>query len=82
VVPHLETREFNNALLHADVIVCRSGYSVIMDLFALKRSAMLVPTPGQTEQQYLAEYLSGKGFFTYVSQSQLDLNKIMRNLLQ
>jgi UDP:flavonoid glycosyltransferase YjiC (YdhE family) len=81
VVPHLGIAEFKNALLHADVIVCRAGYSGIMDLFALGKSAVLVPTPGQTEQLYLAEYLSGKGSFNYVSQSQLDLNKIMEEPL-
>jgi len=81
VVPHLEISEFKNALIHADVVVCRAGYSGIMDLFTLRKSAIIVPTPGQTEQQYLAEYLSEKGFFTYVKQSQLALNEIMKKSL-
>jgi hypothetical protein len=42
-----------------------------MDLAALGRSALLVPTPGQTEQEYLAEYLSGKGYVTCVQQGNL-----------
>lgn len=42
-------------------IVCRSGYSTLMDMYTLgKRELILIPTPGQTEQEYLAEYWSEK----------------------
>ncbi|MBA3680748.1 MAG: glycosyltransferase [Bacteroidetes bacterium] len=38
-------------------IICRSGYSTLMDLYLLdKKEVILIPTPGQTEQEYLAEY--------------------------
>lgn len=38
-------------------IICRSGYSTLMDLHALnKKEIVLIPTPGQTEQEYLANY--------------------------
>jgi spore coat polysaccharide biosynthesis predicted glycosyltransferase SpsG len=41
----------------SDNIICRSGYSTLMDLFMLEiKSLTLIPTPGQTEQEYLAEY--------------------------
>jgi hypothetical protein len=43
-----------------------------MELVSLNRSALLVPTPGQTEQEYLAEYLSSKGFFSYYSQKKFN----------
>jgi len=44
---------FNNA----DIIVSRSWYTTIMDLVELEKKAILFPTPNQTEQEYLAEYL-------------------------
>ena len=48
---------------NADNIYCRSGYSTLMDLYALGiNRATLIPTPGQTEQEYLAEYFANKGF--------------------
>lgn len=53
-------------------IVCRSGYSSIMDLFALGRSALLIPTPGQTEQEYLARFHNGKHGFKYTEQATLN----------
>jgi hypothetical protein len=55
----------------ADLIICRSGYSTIMDLCQLGKSALLVPTPGQPEQEYLAHYLAGKYNATTVTQKQL-----------
>jgi len=44
-------------LAAAKVIVCRSGYSSLMDLSAFGKRALLIPTPGQTEQEYLAQRL-------------------------
>lgn len=54
-VSHLPTPELKAHLLSAKEIICRSGYSSLMDLKVLGRTASLVPTPGQTEQEYLAE---------------------------
>lgn len=52
---HLPDAQMAAVLLGAKKIICRSGYSSIMDLEALKclHKAELVPTPGQTEQEYL-----------------------------
>jgi hypothetical protein len=48
-----------------------------MELISLGRSALLIPTPGQTEQEYLAESLSQKGWFRSVLQNKLDENSII-----
>ena len=60
IVSHLETAELASVLLGAERIIARSGYSTIMDLDALGclHKAELIPTPGQTEQEYLAEFLT------------------------
>jgi len=58
LVSHMPTGEFVNMIRLSRYIICRSGYSTIMDLAALKRTAVLIPTPGQTEQEYLARQLS------------------------
>jgi len=55
LVSHLSTPELKAQLLTAKQVICRSGYSSIMDLHVLNRKALLIPTPGQTEQEYLAE---------------------------
>lgn len=48
-------------------IISTAGYSTIMDLIAIKTSAILVPVKGQTEQEYLADYLDGKYGFAKVN---------------
>lgn len=59
----------------ANVIVSRSGYSSLMDYKVLNKSAILIPTPGQPEQEYLAEYLSKQ--FKVVAF--VDLNELLFN---
>lgn len=61
-------------------IICRSGYSSIMDLLAMGRTATLVPTPGQTEQEYLADYHSQNGLFTSCRQDAFQMESGIRTL--
>ena len=62
IISHLDSSKLASHLSGAKKIICRSGYSTIMDLAALDclHKAEFIPTPGQTEQEYLAEYLSKK----------------------
>jgi len=45
-------------ILNASLIICRPGYSSLMDLMTIGRKAFLIPTPGQTEQEYLGERMN------------------------
>jgi hypothetical protein len=69
---HLTSPEMQQVISSSEKIITRAGYSTIMELVSLKCSALLVPTPGQTEQEYLAEYLSSKGLFSYYAQQNLN----------
>ena len=40
----------------SEMIICRSGYSSIMDIYFLRKKVLFIPTPGQTEQEYLAKH--------------------------
>lgn len=71
---HLPDEEIGRLIRLAGVIVCRPGYSTIMDLATLGRNAVLVPTPGQTEQEYLARHLSADGLFYWIGQERFRLN--------
>lgn len=71
-VPHLSTPDLAAALRGAGRIVTRGGYSTLMDLEqlgVLDGRCVLVPTPGQTEQEYLAAHLAGKGISTIPERS-------------
>ncbi len=76
VFNHLSTKELQECILKSKLVVCRSGYSSIMDLAILSKKALLVPTPGQTEQEYLADYHVGKNQFIVQQQSAFDLSEI------
>ena len=67
IVNHLSAEELNIAFQQSEMIISRSGYSTIMDLVKLGKKAILVPTPGQTEQEYLADYLMEKNIFIQFS---------------
>jgi uncharacterized protein (TIGR00661 family) len=71
----ISPNEIKKYLVGAKKIICRSGYSTIMDLEALKLNAVFVPTPGQTEQEYLARWLQINSASTFVKQHQFDLKK-------
>jgi uncharacterized protein (TIGR00661 family) len=74
---HLPTASLNEILAGAKWIICRSGYTSIMDLVKLKKPAILIPTPGQTEQEYLANYLESKKIFISDDQNHFDLNTVI-----
>jgi UDP-N-acetylglucosamine transferase subunit ALG13 len=66
------------AMQSAEIILCRSGYSSIMDLIKVNKHAILVATPGQTEQEYLAQYLADKGWIINSQQNTLCLEKVLQ----
>ncbi len=70
---HLETPKLYELLARASLVICRSGYSSIMDLVTMGKQAVLIPTPGQTEQEYLARYLMDKKIFFSMKQQDFDL---------
>ncbi|GCC51696.1 glycosyl transferase [Chryseotalea sanaruensis] len=57
VVNHLKAGELQQVIEKSEIIISRSGYTTIMDLYALESKAIFIATPGQTEQEYLAEKL-------------------------
>ena len=63
--PHLKSEDFYEVVCKSKGVISRSGYSTIMDFSILQKPIYFVPTPGQTEQEYLAQFhqeTSGIGF--------------------
>jgi len=77
--PNVETRNFATAselseiISASEVVISRSGYSTIMDLVKLGAKAILIPTPGQTEQEYLGAAFHSAGQFYCCAQDGFDL---------
>ena len=72
-IPFANTSELKWLLENSSAVITRAGYSSIMDLITLKRKAILVPTPGQTEQEYLAKYLMKYDLFITRRQTELNI---------
>ena len=73
VYSHLESVRMKEFILRSHIVICRSGYSSLMDLVTLGKNAILIPTPGQTEQEYLAKYLMEKKIYFSMPQFHFDL---------
>jgi uncharacterized protein (TIGR00661 family) len=79
IVNHLPQTEFNKAIAQSEMVICRSGYTSVMDMVKLQKKAILIPTPGQTEQEYLAKYLSEKKYFYSENQEGFNLKNALKN---
>jgi len=68
------TKEKREEFLNrAKLVISRSGYSTISDLAVVGAKALMTPTPGQIEQEYLAEYHNKKGTFYSINQDKINL---------
>lgn len=74
--PHLGTPDFYQAVSESEVIISRSGYSTVMDFSILQKPIFFVPTPGQTEQEYLAKFHFENSGIGYCKQSTFNLAKV------
>lgn len=70
---HLPFEELQREFTAAEYIISRSGYSTVMDIMALQKKSILIPTPGQTEQEYLGNYLMEKKLAITVPQDSFSL---------
>ncbi|WP_372754341.1 glycosyltransferase [Mariniflexile sp.] len=54
----MTSAQLEKTINESDLVICRSGYTTIMDLAKLNKKAFFIPTPGQFEQEYLAKRLT------------------------
>lgn len=80
-INHVSGRELGELIQKAGILITRSGYSTVMDLTRLeKKNVILIPTPGQTEQEYLAEELDKRKIALRQLQWDFDLNTAIRKV--
>lgn len=66
---YLKSEDLQNLINQSSCILCRSGYSSLMDLISTNSKAIIIPTPGQSEQEYLASHNADK--FKVIQESDL-----------
>ncbi len=72
---YLTRRQQAEMMNRARMIVCRSGYTTLMELAEIRKKALLIPTPGQSEQEVLAAIHYNRERFHGISQYELDLKR-------
>jgi predicted glycosyltransferase len=72
----LEASSLRQKLEYSEVLVSRFGYSTLMDLIYLNKKAILIPTPGQPEQEYLANFHKSTAGIQVVREEDLSLSQL------
>lgn len=72
----MTTDELETAFNESEMVLCRSGYTTIMDLAQLGKKAFFIPTPGQYEQEYLAKKLQKEGLVPFSKQNDFKIEKL------
>jgi uncharacterized protein (TIGR00661 family) len=78
VINFMRSEALEIALNESEMVLSRSGYTTVLDLAKLGKKAFFIPTPGQFEQEYLAERLDEKGIVPYCSQEHFNINQLER----
>ena len=79
VAGYLGRAEQEAAMNRCRLAVVRAGYSTIMELAELGRAAVLIPTPGQTEQEYISQRLAALGHAHFATQDGLNVGAALRS---
>lgn len=78
---YMNSVQLESAFNESELILCRSGYTTIMDLAYLGKKAFLIPTPGQYEQEYLAKKFKEEGIAASCKQEKFKLSKLHKAIL-
>lgn len=75
---YMNAKQLEKTINESEIVLCRSGYTTVMDLAKLEKKAFFIPTPGQFEQEYLAKKYKKDGMVPYAKQDKFKI----RNLLE
>ncbi|MFC4233051.1 glycosyltransferase [Parasediminibacterium paludis] len=79
VFNHMNGDTLGKYIAQSQYVLCRSGYTTVMELLALHQKAILIPTPGQTEQEYLAKKLHQQGWGYSIAQQAFHFKTAIEN---
>jgi len=73
----MQSEELEKTFNESEMVLCRSGYTTVMDLCKLEKKAFFIPTPGQFEQEYLAKKYKREGLVPYSKQDKFCLDDLL-----
>ncbi len=71
---HATSAQLEQWIQQAAVVIARSGYSTLCDLAVFGKKLIAIPTPGQTEQEYLAQWHSANKRLVFQTQADFSWN--------
>ncbi|MBC8755514.1 glycosyltransferase [Kordia sp. YSTF-M3] len=74
----MQSAELEKAFNESEFVLCRSGYTTVMDLAKLQKKAFFIPTPGQFEQEYLAKRLQKQQLVPFATQADFSIDQLSR----
>jgi uncharacterized protein (TIGR00661 family) len=74
----MNSKQLEQTFNESDLVLCRSGYTTVMDLAKLGKKAFFIPTPGQYEQEYLAIKLQDENLVPYALQDDFTIEDLSR----
>jgi uncharacterized protein (TIGR00661 family) len=75
---HSQGSSLQQLISEASFIISRPGYTTVMEMLSCGKQCIFIPTPGQTEQEYLGKHLAKKGYSLYASQSDFRLSRLLK----
>lgn len=72
----MQSAELEKTINESTLVLCRSGYTTVMDLAKLGKKAFFIPTPGQFEQEYLAQKFQKEGLVPFCNQDDFTIEKL------
>ena len=81
ILNHLKGTDLHDAILNSEYIITRSGYTSVMELMSLQKKTILIPTPGQTEQEYIGEKLMNQKWALCIKQNDFNLGDDTKDAL-
>ena len=82
ILSHLPGKALQQVIEQSKFVIARSGYTTVMELLSLQKKCFFIPTPGQTEQEYLAERLADLQLCFMVKQEHLNIAEQLTALEQ
>jgi hypothetical protein len=79
-VSNPDTAMMKAVITGSEAVISRSGYTTLMELVSLQKGAVIIPTPGQPEQEYLGEYFDKKWGFKTLKQDDVSWIKGLESL--
>ena len=78
ILNHADANKLNQFICASALIISRAGYTTIMDVLKLQKKMVVIPTPGQAEQEYLAKHLSANRLALSVCQKDFSIDEALR----